>query len=46
LGAADYRSFEELSDAIEQADRAMYEEKDRRKQSLHSEARPVRIMYV
>jgi diguanylate cyclase (GGDEF)-like protein len=46
LGAADYRSFEELSNAIEQADRAMYEEKDRRKQSLQSEARPVRIMYV
>jgi len=33
LGAADYRSYEELSNAIEQADRAMYAEKDRRKQS-------------
>lgn len=33
LGAADYRSYEELSNAIEHADRAMYAEKDRRKQS-------------
>jgi len=36
LGAADYRSYEELSNAIEQADRAMYAEKDRRKQSSNA----------
>lgn len=46
LGAADYRSYEELPNAIEQADRAMYAEKDRRKQSLKSQAPPVRIVYV
>jgi diguanylate cyclase (GGDEF)-like protein len=33
LGAADYGSFEELPQAIERADRAMYEAKNRRKQS-------------
>jgi diguanylate cyclase (GGDEF)-like protein len=33
LGAADYGSYEELSQAIERADRAMYEAKDRRKRS-------------
>jgi diguanylate cyclase (GGDEF)-like protein len=32
LGAADYRSYEELSQAIERADQAMYEAKKRRKQ--------------
>ena len=32
LGAADYGSYEELSQAIDRADRAMYEAKSRRKQ--------------
>jgi diguanylate cyclase (GGDEF)-like protein len=34
LGAADYSSYEELPSAIERADRAMYEEKARRKRPL------------
>jgi diguanylate cyclase (GGDEF)-like protein len=33
LGAADYASYEDLSAAMEKADRAMYEEKSRRKRS-------------
>jgi diguanylate cyclase (GGDEF)-like protein len=36
LGTADYASSEELSHAIERADRAMYEEKSRRKRSTMS----------
>ncbi|MDB4874739.1 MAG: hypothetical protein JWM41_1185 [Gemmatimonadetes bacterium] len=36
LGAADYASSEELSDAIERADRAMYAEKSRRKGDLRA----------
>ena len=38
LGAADYTSSEELSHAIERADRAMYEEKAHRKQLAASVA--------
>jgi|ERR1043166_3651872 diguanylate cyclase (GGDEF)-like protein len=43
LGAADYASAEELEAAIERADRAMYQEKSRRKSNPHGIVPDVRI---
>jgi hypothetical protein len=42
LGAADYSSYEELPGALERADRAMYDEKARRKR-LAAESTPATL---